>query len=126
MQDIARDAVLDAIGHGERRDLSTTGPPADAAKLRKAAATARNLATQLESLAVGNDAPQSNTISMPIEALISLLMEIMTNGQNAPAAEAVQAAVDRINREFGTTHSTAKADTGGATATARRKRGTAG
>lgn len=105
--------------------LATTNPPADAAKLRRAAATARQLAEQLDTLSGGNAEPSQDTISMPIQALISMLMEVMKNGQNAPAAEAVQAAVDRIAREFGTADRTATADSGSAASTARGKRGSA-
>ena len=123
-QTLMRDAVLNWL-HGDRPDLRATGPPADAAKLRRAAATARQLAEQLDTLLAGNAEPQQDTISMPVNALISMLMEVMKNGQNAPAAEAVQAAVDRIAREFGTADRTATADSGSAASTARGKRGSA-
>lgn len=121
-QTLMRDAVLNWL-HGDRPDLRAPTPPADTAKLKRAAATARQLAEQLERLTGGSAEPPADTISMPVNALISMLMEVMNNGQNAPAAEAVQAAVDRIAREFGTADRTATADSGSTASTASRKRG---
>lgn len=122
MQDIARDAVLAAIGNGDRPALrATTSPPADTTKLRRAAATARQLAKQLDDLA-GVEPDHPETISMPIDALISMLMEVATSGKNAPAAEAAQAAIARFASGAGETDPAPEKNDRGAATDTRRSR----
>lgn len=103
-QTLMRDAVLNWL-HGDRSDLRVPTPAPDAAKIRRAAATARQLAEQLESI-VADAPPSEPMLSISYATLISMIKEI-TGGSNTSDAEAVAQRVRaRLGKARGATADT--------------------
>lgn len=122
-QTLMRDAVLNWL-HGDRRDLRATGPPADTAKLRRAAAAARQLAEDLDA-AAGTVPDSEPTLTISYSALISMIQEIRKHGPDTLDSTHANIA-ERVRARLGGGDTSTAADSSSTARSPRGKRGAVG
>lgn len=101
-----------------------TGPPADTAKLRRAAAAARQLADQIDAIA-GNVPDSEPTLTISYSALISMIQEIRKHGPDTPDSTEANIA-ERVRARLGGGDTSTAADSSSTARSPRGKRGAVG
>lgn len=100
-------------------------PPADAAKLRRAASAARQLAEQLDAIA-GNVPDSEPTLTISYSALISMIQEIRKNGPDTSDSTTDEDLAQRVRARLGEDSAAPASDNSGTVRGPGRKRSAAG